>query len=96
MWARVKGRTENALRDLPFRDVYSFRPAAIQPLHGVRSRTPWVQRLYTATAPLWPLARRMVPSAVTTTEQIGRAMIGVAMHGYPQPILETKQINGVR
>ena len=26
MWARVKGRTENALRDLPFKAVFLFRP----------------------------------------------------------------------
>ena len=40
MWARVKGRTENDLRQLPFKAVYSFRPGVIQPLHGIRSRTP--------------------------------------------------------
>jgi hypothetical protein len=32
MWARVKGRTENALLCLPFKAAYMFRPAAIQPL----------------------------------------------------------------
>ena len=39
MWARVKGRTENALRRLPFKAVYLFRPGVIQPLHGARSKT---------------------------------------------------------
>ena len=39
MWARVKGRTENALLRLPFRAAYMFRPGIIQPLHGARSKT---------------------------------------------------------
>ena len=44
MWARVKGKTENDLLKLPFKAAYMFRPAGIQPLHGVRSKTGWVQR----------------------------------------------------
>jgi uncharacterized protein YbjT (DUF2867 family) len=39
MWARVKGKTENALLKLPFRAAYMFRPGIIQPLHGIRSKT---------------------------------------------------------
>jgi uncharacterized protein YbjT (DUF2867 family) len=39
MWARVKGRTENAVLRLPFRAAYVFRPGMIQPLHGIRSKT---------------------------------------------------------
>ena len=44
MWARVKGKTENDLLKLPFKAAYMFRPAGIQPLHGVRSKTGWVRR----------------------------------------------------
>ncbi|MEP6567976.1 MAG: epimerase, partial [Mesorhizobium sp.] len=43
MWARIKGKTENDLRKLPFKAAYMFRPGGIQPLHGVRSKTAWVQ-----------------------------------------------------
>lgn len=39
MWARVKGRRENALLRLPFAVVYLFRPGIIQPIHGARSKT---------------------------------------------------------
>ena len=46
MWARVKGKTENDLLRLPFKAAYMFRPAGIQPLHGIRSRTAWVQAIY--------------------------------------------------
>src|SRR6185436_13602292 len=50
--ARVKGKTENDLLKLPFRAAYMFRPSGIQPLHGVRSKTPWINAVYAVTAPL--------------------------------------------
>jgi len=84
MWARVKGKTENDLLKLPFKAAYMFRPGAIQPLHGIRSKTAWVQAVYTATWPLWPVLRRISPRLVTSTEQMGRAMIHVARAGYPR------------
>ena len=95
MWARVKGKTENELRKLPFRAAYMFRPGPIQPLHGVRSRTAWVQAVYVATAPLLSLLHRLAPQYVTTTEQMGRAMIKVARDGYPKPVLESEDINRI-
>ncbi|MGO8914128.1 MAG: epimerase [Bradyrhizobium sp.] len=93
MWARVKGKTENDLLKLPFRAAYMFRPAAIQPLHGIRSKTAWIQAVYVAAAPLLSLLHRVAPKYVTTTEQIGRAMIKVARDGYPRPVLENADIN---
>lgn len=93
MWARIKGRTENALLRLPFRAAYMFRPAAIVPLHGITSRTRWYRILYAVTRPLWPLLRRFAPDYVTTTERVGQAMINVAERGYPKRILENPDIN---
>jgi uncharacterized protein YbjT (DUF2867 family) len=95
MWARIKGKTENDLFKLPFKAAYMFRPGGIQPLHGVRSKTAWVQAIYAATGPLWALLNRIAPKYVTTTEKLGRAMIKVARDGYPKPILESLDINRV-
>jgi uncharacterized protein YbjT (DUF2867 family) len=95
MWARVKGKTENDLLKLPFKAAYMFRPAGIQPLHGIRSKTGWVQAIYVVSAPLLSLLNRVAPAYMTTTEQVGRAMIGVARDGYPKPILESEDINRV-
>ncbi|MGL9620374.1 epimerase [Bradyrhizobium sp. U531] len=95
MWARVKGKTENDLLKLPFRAAYMFRPGAIQPLHGARSKTAWVQAVYTATRPLWSVLRRLFPQLVTSTEQIGRGMIRVAREGYPRRVLEMADINSL-
>jgi uncharacterized protein YbjT (DUF2867 family) len=95
MWARVKGKTENDLLELPFKAAYMFRPAAIQPLHGIRSKTAWVQGIYVVGAPLLALLNRVAPKYMTTTEQVGRAMIKVSREGFPRPVLESEDINAV-
>jgi uncharacterized protein YbjT (DUF2867 family) len=95
MWARVKGKTENDLLKLPFKAAYMFRPAGIQPLHGIRSKTGWVQAIYVGAAPLLSLLNRVAPKYMTTTEQVGRAMIRVARDGFPKPVLESEDINRV-
>jgi uncharacterized protein YbjT (DUF2867 family) len=95
MWARVKGKTENNLLKLPFKAAYMFRPAGIQPLHGIRSKTAWVQAIYVGAAPLLSLLNRVAPKYMTTTEQVGRAMIKVARNGFPRPVLESEDINAV-
>jgi uncharacterized protein YbjT (DUF2867 family) len=95
MWARVKGKTENDLLKLPFKAAYMFRPAAIQPLHGIRSKTAWYQAAYVVAAPVLTLLNRIAPQYVTTTEQVGRAMIKVARDGYPRPVLESEDISAV-
>ena len=93
MWARVKGKTENDLLKLPFKAAFMFRPGAIQPLHGVRSKTAWVQALYVMTGPLLSFLHQVAPNYVTTTEELGRAMLSVAKRGYPKPILEMEDIH---
>jgi len=95
MWARVKGRTENALLALPFKAAYMFRPGYIQPLDDIQSRTRWYRVVYAAVAPLYPALRRLFPGAVTTTAQVGRAMLAVARRGFRRPVLETRDINGL-
>ena len=95
MWARVKGRTENALLRMPFKAAYMFRPGAILPMHGVRSKTALYRAAYVVLTPLYPLIKRLSPNAVTTSEQVGRAMLQVARHGYPKPVLETADINAL-
>jgi uncharacterized protein YbjT (DUF2867 family) len=95
MWARVKGRTENALLRLPFKAAYMFRPGVIEPLHGVRSKTPAYRTIYALVGPLLPLLRRAFPNSILTTEQIGLAMLSVAKHGAQKRILESKDIRAV-
>ncbi|WP_035358977.1 NAD-dependent epimerase/dehydratase family protein [Edaphobacter aggregans] len=93
MWARVKGRTENALLSLSFKAAFMFRPGFIQPLHGIRSKTRLYQLFYDLLTPVIPLLKGRLPKFLTTTEQLGRAMIHVAKSGYPKPILDPEDIN---
>ena len=93
MWARVKGKTENALFRLPFKAAYMFRPAVIQPMHGVQSRTALYRIPYLILRPLIPWLSKRFPQYVTTTEQLGRAMIAVAKDGAPKRVLESADIN---
>jgi uncharacterized protein YbjT (DUF2867 family) len=91
MWARVKGRTENAVLRLPL-DAYMFRPGVIQPLDGIRSKTPAYRILYALFNPLFPLVRWLMPNQVVTTREVGRAMLAVARKGYARRVLEPKDI----
>ncbi|MBP1771755.1 MAG: epimerase [Holophagaceae bacterium] len=93
MWARVKGQTENALLRVPFKAVYLFRPGAIRPLHGITSRTRLYRVLYRVLAPLFPLLKAVSPDSLTTTEQLGKAMIHAALEGAPKAVLEMRDIN---
>jgi uncharacterized protein YbjT (DUF2867 family) len=95
MWARIKGKTENALLAMPFKAAYMFRPGYIQPMHGVRTKTKWYGTAYAIMAPLYPLLRRLFPRYVTTTEQLGRAMISVARTSATKRVLESNDINAI-
>ena len=91
MWARVKGATENALLALPFK-AYALRPAVIQPMHGIVSKTRSYRALYAVLGPLLPFVRPRFPKLITTTEQVGLAMLYVAKHGWQKRVLENIDI----
>jgi uncharacterized protein YbjT (DUF2867 family) len=92
MWARVKGATENALLQLPL-STYLFRPGFIRPRPGKRSKTRLYRAFYAVAGPVFPLLERLAPTHVTTAENMGRAMIAVAIRGYPKRVLENPDIN---
>jgi uncharacterized protein YbjT (DUF2867 family) len=93
MWARVKGATENALLRMPFRSAFMFRPGLIQPLDGIRSKTRVYRIVLVLAAPVLPLLRRAFPRSISTTREIGQAMLFVARNGWPRPLLESKDIH---
>jgi len=95
MWARIKGQTENALLRLPFKAAYMFRPGAIEPLHGIKSKTKSYQLMYTLARPILPLLRAAFPKYILTTEIMGRAMIEVARHGASKQRLESSDIDAL-
>src|SRR6476660_6292242 len=96
MWARVKGKTENALLRMPFRSVTVVRPGLIIPMHGTRSRTQWYNVFYAVLRPLVPLFRRLAPGQVTTTERLGQTMIRLANGGFDRQVLEGQRLASVQ
>jgi uncharacterized protein YbjT (DUF2867 family) len=92
MWARIKGRLENALLRLPFRAAYMFRPGFIIPLHGIQSKTRSYRILYGILKPVSPLLHWALPNVVLTTAEVGQAMLAVARHGGPKRILEVRDL----
>ncbi len=86
MWARVKGRTENALTRVGFAEVYNFRPGLMKPSPGQKS----IKTLYRVGFVLMPIARLFLP--LLTLHQVGRAMINAVIRGYDKPVLEVADI----
>jgi uncharacterized protein YbjT (DUF2867 family) len=93
MWARVKGRTEKELTQLPFKKVVLFRPGYIQPLRGIRSSTGWYDTIYKVTGPLYPVLKKWFPNTVTNTTSVGIAMINCLFTDTHPQILTNADIN---
>lgn len=89
------GQRQNRKRAAAFtlQGRYMFRPGIIEPLHGAKSKTASVRVIYSLTEPVLPLLRRIFPSYIVTTEQIGRCMLEVTRHGAPKHLLESKDIS---
>ncbi|RYC71732.1 MULTISPECIES: NAD-dependent epimerase/dehydratase family protein [Spirosoma] len=88
MWARIKGATENALRLLPFRKTYMFRPGFLLPTKGLKN----VKSYYRYIAWLYPVFRLVLPSFVSTLQELAKAMIKATTKGYDKSILEVNDI----
>jgi uncharacterized protein YbjT (DUF2867 family) len=93
MWARVKGKTENALLALPFERAYMFRPGLIQPMKGIRSSSKMYNLMYVIFKPFYPLLKAVSPNYVTSTVQVGKAMVRSVTEGPEKNILNIRDIN---
>ncbi|PLW93276.1 MAG: epimerase [Marinilabiliales bacterium] len=92
MWARVKGKTENDILKLGFKQAFAFRPGMIIPLKGIKSRTKSYQFLYDYFMWLVQSVKVISPNSVVNTTQIGLAMINTMLNGYEKKILRPKDI----
>ena len=88
MWGRVKGKTENDLLKLPFKDVYLFRPGYIHPIKGLQN----TYKVYKALYPLYPIFEKVFPNYVGTLKELGNSMIYVTQNGYEKKVLECEDI----
>ena len=88
MWARVKGETENELRQLGFRQAFMFRPGFLRATPGQRHVLPY----YKYFGWLYPVVRGLAPKFASTLAELGQAMLHVAQRGYAKPVLEVPDI----
>lgn len=86
MWARVKGKAENALSRLPFKAVYHFRPSLMKPITGQKH----IKQAYRVMLVFYPLMNLIFPGL--ELERVGRAMIRAVQQGAPKQVLEAKDI----
>lgn len=91
MWARVKGKTENYIIQKGFAKSYMFRPGAILPEKGIKSRTKWYQIIYSILKPFYPIMKKL--KSVTTTSKIGSAMLNAIEKSYDNVHLGNRDIN---
>ena len=87
-WARIKGKTENDLLKLPFKDSFMFRPGYIQPIKGLKHS----YKIYNYLSPIYPMLQRFFPKYVGTLEELGRSMINVTLSGYEKKVLKIVDI----
>lgn len=88
MWARVKGKTENDLMKLPFKQVYAFRPGFMKAVKGQKNTL----KAYNYLAWTYPLLRAVAPGIACTLNEVGQAMINTVTKGYPKKVLEVKDM----
>jgi NAD dependent epimerase/dehydratase family len=88
MWARVKGKTENDLMKLPFKNAYMFRPGYIQPIKGLKN----TYTVYKFLAPFYPILKAIFPKYTVTLKEVGQAMINVALYSPDNKVLECGDI----
>jgi len=91
MWARVKGKTENDLMKLPFKNVFAFRPGYMQSTPGLKNTLPY----YKYVSWLYPVLRRLFPNYVSTLAQMGKAMINSVKYGYNKQVIEVPDIKAL-
>lgn len=91
MWARVKGKTENDLMKLPFKEAFAFRPGYMHPTPGLKNTISF----YKYISWMYPFFRKFFPNIVSTLAELGQAMINVTLYGYDKKVLEVKDIVAV-
>lgn len=89
MWARVKGKTENDLLKLGFKQVFNFRPGILFPTDGLKNTL----KFYKYFTWLFPVIRKIMPSQACSLAELGRAMISITKNGFSHSIVQVKDIS---
>lgn len=91
LFARVKGQTENALKNMALKSLVIARPGGIQPLHP-NKKAPFLYKLF---LPLFPLMALLAPSKIIRSDKLARALIHLAKNGSDKTIVENKELQAL-
>lgn len=94
MWARVKGKAENDLMKLPFKQVYNFRPGGIEPFLPLKPSQTYY-KTYKYLGWLFSLMKVITPNMVITLKDLAAAMINASLIGYPKNVLEMRDMKAL-
>jgi uncharacterized protein YbjT (DUF2867 family) len=88
-WARVKGKTENDLMKLPFKQAFGFRIGIVEIAKGQTHVLPF----YKYVSWLIPVLKIISPNILNTMKEVANAMIHVSENGYERNIIHVKDIH---
>ncbi|HWJ29588.1 MAG TPA: NAD-dependent epimerase/dehydratase family protein [Flavisolibacter sp.] len=91
MWARVKGKTENDLAKLPFKQVFGFRIGFVKPAAGQQ----YVLSYYKYFAWLIPIIKAIAPNIYSTMKEVAQAMIYFSKNGHNRNVIYVNDIHKV-
>jgi hypothetical protein len=91
LFARVKGKTENNLKRLPFRKLYIARPGGIIPVHK-KEKAAFFEKLV---IPLYPLIQSIAPGTMISSVVLAKALIRLAKQGADRTILENMPLKAL-
>lgn len=89
MWARVKGKTENDLIKLSFKQVFGFRIGFVKPAKGQKK----VHKYYKYVSWLFPAITVLFPNIINTMKEVTDAMIYLSQNGYERNVIYVKDIH---
>jgi len=90
-FARVKGKTENALQKLEFKKLHIVRPGGIKPVHKNKN-APWTNKVM---IPLFPLFEFIIPSSVISSVELAKVMLYIAKQGYDKKLMENRELKKI-
>ncbi len=73
IFARVKGKAENALIKLEMKHLYIARPGGIKPIH----KNPNTAFIYKLLIPFFPLLELLFPTKMINSVQLAKAMLNI-------------------
>jgi hypothetical protein len=87
-WARIKGKTENDLMKLPFKQAFGYRIGFMIASPGQKR----VLKYYNYFSWLVPVLKLVTPNMISTMREVALSMVYASQNGYPKNVIEVKDI----